>query len=350
MTLSPGGVSQMKMDIFGTTDDNCSDNVEGLVTITVANGDKLTLTLFVPSTSGATFATTFVVTGGTGQYAGKGGSGTGTIALGSGPPNISLSLTLTGNITGQYVPTASIRPSGVVPVGHSRVTIQPGSWVSIYGTNLANATATWDGVSADIPTSLGGVTATINGKPAFFWFTSSGQINLQAPDDTFRGCANVTLNTPNGPATSRVQIATSAPSLNLLDARYPAAVIPTSAGGGAHGGGTYDLAGPAGRFSYSTRPVKKGETVVLYGVGMGPTEPAVPAGKGFSGSAPVASTGQVSVLINRVRVTPTYVGLVGAGLYQINVVVPTTAISGDNVLEVSTQSGRTVDGLFLTVQ
>ena len=39
----------------------------------------------------------------------------------------------------------SILPGGVVPVGSTSATIQPGEWVSIYGTNLASTTATWTG-------------------------------------------------------------------------------------------------------------------------------------------------------------------------------------------------------------
>jgi hypothetical protein len=43
-------------------------------------------------------------------------------------------------------------------------TIEPGEWVSIYGTNLASTTATWNG---DFPVSLGGTGVTINGKQAY---------------------------------------------------------------------------------------------------------------------------------------------------------------------------------------
>ncbi len=351
-TLTPGGAVQFAIDVIGTGDDNCNDNIEAPLTITAANGDKLMLTVLVPHTSGTTFSASFAITGGTGQYAGKGGSGTVTFALTSPPPNIAVMVTLTGNLTSQVTPNPSINPSGVVPVGHSRSAIQPGSWISVYGKNLATSTTVWDGQSAGIPTTLGGLTATINGKAAYFWFTSPGQINLQAPDDSLRGCANVTINTPNGPVSTQVQLAEAAPSLNLLDVKYPAAVIPTPNGGGAYAGGKYDLAGPAGRFSYSTRPVKKGETVVLYGVGFGPTVPAVPAGKAFTGAAPVDTSFPVQVLLNNNPAPASFVGLVGAGLFQINLVVPQNAISGDNVLRVVTPGagGSTQDGIYLTVQ
>ena len=53
----------------------------------------------------------------------------------------------------------AITTGGIVPG-----TIQPGEWVSIYGTNLASETATWTG---NFPTSLGGTSVTIDGKPAY---------------------------------------------------------------------------------------------------------------------------------------------------------------------------------------
>jgi len=66
-----------------------------------------------------------------------------------------------------------------------------------------------------------------------------------------------------------------------------AAVIDSQRGAAAEGPG-FDrsvaqmIEGPVGAFSYATRPVKPGEVVELYGVGFGPTNPAVPAGQAFS--------------------------------------------------------------------
>ena len=47
----------------------------------------------------------------------------------------------------------AISPGGVVPLYSTVNTIQPGGWVSIYGSNLAAGTSVWNG---DFPTSLGG--------------------------------------------------------------------------------------------------------------------------------------------------------------------------------------------------
>jgi len=64
----------------------------------------------------------------------------------------------------RFVPAAvplappSIGSGGVVPVGSSSGIIQPGEWVSIYGTNLAGGTATWTGNGdSSLQATVGGV-------------------------------------------------------------------------------------------------------------------------------------------------------------------------------------------------
>src|SRR6185436_17830772 len=63
----------------------------------------------------------------------------------------------------------SILPRGVVPIFSSSNSIQPGEWVSIYGSNLANGSVTWTG---NFPTYLGGASVTINGRSAFLSYVS----------------------------------------------------------------------------------------------------------------------------------------------------------------------------------
>jgi hypothetical protein len=86
----------------------------------------------------------------------------------------------------------SITQDGIVPIYSSVPVVQPGSWVSIYGTNLATGTFTWNG---DFPTSLGGVSVTIDDNQAYLWVVTPTQINLQAPDDTTTGLVSVAVTT-----------------------------------------------------------------------------------------------------------------------------------------------------------
>jgi uncharacterized protein (TIGR03437 family) len=237
-----------------------------------------------------------------------------------------------------------IAANSVVPIFSSSPKIQPGSWISIFGRNLANRTALWNG---DFPTSLADTSVMINSKPAYLWYVSPTQINAQAPDDTFIGSTvQVSVTTSTGTATSSVVLSEVAPSFNLFDDRHVAAEIVTPDGTGAYGGGTYDLAGAAGQFTFQSRPVRSGEILVLYGVGFGPTTTVVPAGQAFSGAAPTTNPVTVSIGGQPARVA--FSGLVSAGLYQINVVVPNVP-SGDHPVQ-ATVGGVGTPTAFVAVQ
>lgn len=214
----------------------------------------------------------------------------------------------------------SISNGGAFPLYSSVDTIQPGEWVSIYGSNLASGTATWNG---DFPTSLGGTSVEINGKLAYLMYVSPGQINLQAPDDTATGSVSVVVTTAAGNATSMVTLSQFAPSFILIDtqADFISGIILRSDHSGAFGGGTYDILGPTGNFfGYPTVAAREGDTVEIFGVGFGPTTPKVPAGAPYSGAAALQSP--LTLYINNIVVEPTFVGLSSAGLYQINLTVP----------------------------
>lgn len=233
----------------------------------------------------------------------------------------------------------AIAPNGVSPIFSAASTIQSGEWVSIYGSNLASATAVWNG---DFPTVLGGVTVTIANQPAYLWFVSPTQINLQVPDGIPAGPVTVAVTTPSGATSTNVTLAAQAPSLSLLgDGRHVAAQI-------ANLGGTFDLAGPANTFTYTTRPVRAGETLVLYGVGFGPTSPAILSGLPYSGQAPTVNP--VTVTIGGAPATVGFQGMIQAGLYQINVTVPAGLASGDQQVVATVNGVRTPIGPVVAIQ
>jgi uncharacterized protein (TIGR03437 family) len=236
----------------------------------------------------------------------------------------------------------TVKTGGVVPVYSSSTTIQPGSWVSIFGNNLADATALWNG---DFPISLGGTSVTINGKNAYLWFVSPTQINFQAPDDTTTGPVPVVVTTPNGTVSSTVSLGSYAPSFSLLNATYPVAIVLTKGPG--NSGQGYDIIGPVGAFTFPTRPVNPGETLILYGVGFGPTNPPVNAGAIFSGAA--ACTTVPEVTVGGVPATVAFAGVIEAGLYQINLIVP-NAGSGDQSLQAKIGGVTTQSNIAITVQ
>lgn len=249
--------------------------------------------------------------------------------------NISFSLTPAG------APT--ITPGGIVPVFSTSTTIQPGSWCSIYGTNLASSVAQWNG---DFPTRLNNVSVTVNSKPAYLWFVSPTQINFQAPDDTAAGPVAVTVTTANGSATSTVNLGTYGPSFSLFNSKYPAAIVPLVGAAGNSGQG-YDNIGPAGGLPFTSRPAKAGETLILFGVGFGPTKTPAPAGQILQGAA--ESVTYPAITIGGVSAKVLYAGETVEGLYQFNVVVP-AAGSGDKVLQATIAGLTTQANVYLTLQ
>ncbi len=241
----------------------------------------------------------------------------------------------------------SITPNGVTPIYSSSTTIQPGEWISIYGLNLAGSTATWNG---DFPTSLADTSVTINGKPAYLWYVSPGQINAQAPEDTAIGATvPVTVRTAAGTATSTVKLANFAPSFSLLDSKHVAGIILRSDHSGAYGDGTYDIIGPTGTsLGYATTAARAGDTIALFGVGFGPTDEKVLAGHAFSGAS--RTTDPVMVFINKQSVTPTFAGLSSAGQYQINLTVPPGLGAGDVPLQAMAGGMETPSGVVISLQ
>lgn len=171
----------------------------------------------------------------------------------------------------------------------------------------------------------------IDGKPAYLSYVSPTQINLQAPDDSTTGIVKVTVTNAAGSVTSTVNLGQFGPSFFLLDGAHVAGIILRSDGSGAYDGGKYDIVGPTGTsLGFPTVAAKPGDTVELFGVGFGPTNPQVPAGKAFSGAARAANP--VKLAIGSASLSPIFAGISAAGVYQINVTIPAGLGSGDQPL------------------
>lgn len=240
----------------------------------------------------------------------------------------------------------SITPGGVVPVYSTATSLQPGAWFSIYGNNLATATTVWNG---NFPTSLGGTTVTVDGKNAYLWFVSAGQINAQAPDDSNLGSVPVTVTNSLGSVSSTVTLAPQSPSFLLLaDGKHVTGIIITPNGTGSQGGGTYDLLGPTSA-GPGFRPAKAGESVAIYGVGFGPTNPAVPSGQIYMG-LPASLITLPQLTLANVKVALAFGGIVSAGLYQFNFTIPSGLGAGDQSIVATVNTVSTQPGLVIPTQ
>jgi uncharacterized protein (TIGR03437 family) len=253
-----------------------------------------------------------------------------------------------GTVT-KITPSPSVTTNGVVPIFSTATTIQPGEWVSIYGSNLAGGVVLWNNTFTTAP--LGGTSVTIDGKGAYLLYVSPGQIDLQAPNDTTTGPVPVVVTTAGGSATSTVTLSQFGPSFSLLDSKHVAGIIPRSNGSGAYDGGAYDILGPTGNsLGYATVAAKAGDTVELYGVGFGPTTPAVPAGQVLNVSPAPVTTNTVQVSIGGTNVTQAFAYLSEEGLYQINVTIPAGLGTGDLPLVATVGGVSTQAGVVISLQ
>jgi uncharacterized protein (TIGR03437 family) len=214
------------------------------------------------------------------------------------------------------VPTGPPTISAVVDGASFRPAIEAGSWVAIQGSNLANTTRSWkdsDFNGSNLPTSLDGVSVTIDGKPAFVSYISPSQINVQAPSDNATGAVAVIVNNnsvPSAPGT--VQLQAAAPAFFL----YPGTLYAV----------TSQLPGyvPVGTPS---APAKPGDTLVLWGTGFGATNPVVSAGVVVSGT-PMAATPTVTIGGVAVPVVNALLSAGSVGLYQITIQLPADVPTG----------------------
>ncbi len=198
-------------------------------------------------------------------------------------------------------------------------TYQPGvaasGWVSVFGRNFSNASSTWDGadLSRGLPTSLAGVSVTMNGKPAPIAFVSPGQVNVLAPVDLGVGAIRLTITTSNG--TSSVDL-TATPNLPAFYAPFSSGgnffVTATAADGALLGNRSVD--------SRVRRGARPGEVVSLFGTGFGDAIGAPATTSQFSGAYSLRV--QPTITIGGAPVTAVAGYLVAPGLYQFNITVP----------------------------
>jgi uncharacterized protein (TIGR03437 family) len=89
--------------------------------------------------------------------------------------------------------------------------------------------------------------------------------------------------------------------------------------------------------------------VLLFGTGFGPTTPAVPAGQVVNGAAPLTDAAQLYVTIGGAPATVQFAGIVAAGEYQFNVLIPAVA-DGDQAIVATIAGFPTQSGLSISVK
>jgi uncharacterized protein (TIGR03437 family) len=227
-----------------------------------------------------------------------------------------------------------LSPYGVVNAANNipfTASFSPGEVISLYGSNLASDTATTPGLP--FPTTLGGASVTINGTPAPIYYASPTQISVVIPYSEPSDGSFLDIQVKNGGATSNV--------VSVYSGLTSPGIFTVPAGGIGNGAilhTDYSLVS-------SSSPAAVGETVQIFLTGLGAVTPNVDAGSAAP-SNPLAQTSSVPyVYIDGIKATVSYSGLAPTlgGLYQLNVVIPSGATSGQNVtIEVVTDDADNI--------
>jgi uncharacterized protein (TIGR03437 family) len=201
--------------------------------------------------------------------------------------------------------------------------VTPGTWMEIYGENLAAGPAEWGGADfngVNAPTSLNGTSVTIGGQGAFIYFINPGQVDALVPGNVGTGQQPVIVSTADGQSTPLlVSVNPSEPGLLAPSSfivngnQYLAALFAD--------GATYVLP-PGALVGVNSRQAKPGETITTYGIGFGSVSPNIAVGQ--IEEKDNSLNAQLQVLFGSTPATLSYAGLAPSfvGLYQFDIVVP----------------------------
>ena len=185
--------------------------------------------------------------------------------------------------------------------------LAPGTWASIFGTQLASDMATAQ--SVPLPPQLDGVSVTIGGITAPMRFVSPSQINVVIPFELSLPAAGsavpVVVTTPAGKSSA----------FNVLLSRNSPGLFTEDASSG----------GAAWVFDANFNPVTAIGTdpIILYAAGLGPTNPPASSASGGASSEPLNRIqDNLSVFVGDRLADILFAGLAPGfpGIYQLNVV------------------------------
>jgi uncharacterized protein (TIGR03437 family) len=293
---------------------------------------------------------------------GRVGAGNGTLAFVA-TPNPSTaprtgrltiaSQTFTVNQAGIVIAISDVRSAA----GYGgMLTFASGSWLEIKGTGLASSTREWqasDFNGGNAPTSLGGVSVSINGKPGFIYFTKPddqfgpSQVNVQAPADTVIGPVAVMVSNSAGVSNTFLAQKTAIapgmlapPNFNVGGKQYLVASYP----------GEYVFVGNPNLVAGAPfRPAKPKDVIWTYGIGFGDVTPSV--APGVIATQTTQLSAQVSFQFGQTVVIPTFAGLYPTyvGIYLFILQVPDVA-DGDYQIIVIVNGQPLPQTLYLTVK
>jgi uncharacterized protein (TIGR03437 family) len=209
-------------------------------------------------------------------------------------------------------PPAFLPDSVVNSANGSPGSLTPNVLASLYGSNLALSTASatiQDGGAGSLPTVLAGVRVKVGGIFASLLYVSASQVNFIVPTSLLPGQTNILLtrgitDTP----TTQITLLDAAPALFAADSRIAAE----------HADGT---------LISTEAPAHPSEVIVIFGTGLGRTDPTQIEGSVPRSAAPITLLSQLQVLLDGQAVPSASIWYAGItpgfpGLYQINLLLP----------------------------
>ncbi len=267
---------------------------------------------------------------------------TGTVTIDSNGVNGNLVIPVQLTVVAQGPPIASA--GGVVNNGTfaSGEPLAQGDIAAVFG-NQFTFDAPQSAASLPLQTTLDNVQVLVNGKAAPVYYTSSGQINFEIPIDAATGDGTIQV-VRNGTQGNLIYVDINAqvPRFIVYDGNYGIMTTPAGA-----------LTG------VPSNPVKIGDTIVIYALGLGPTSPPVPSGTGSPSSTLAVVPGTTKVcfgvetpFFQAPCAAPAFVGLTPnfVGLYQVNVTIPKGVTSGNNTMALFLVDNVSSDSVQLAVQ
>jgi len=254
-------------------------------------------------------------------------------APGATAQSVAVSLVVSG-------PLPVFTASGITNAASFVSGVTPGGLTTLFGKNLSNVTGIVLSSGNPVPTQLSGTSVLWGGVAsplvAVANVNGSEQINLVVPYEvTGQASAPVTIN--NNGAVSTLPNVTVSPTLPGVF------TVDGSAGAILHGVGNQLITAQS--------PAQPGEIVVIYATGLGPVSPTPATGALAPGDILALSVTNPTVTVGGLDAPVQFSGLAPgyAGLFQVNVLIPTGVANGAAVPVVVTAGGVTSKPVTLAI-
>jgi uncharacterized protein (TIGR03437 family) len=225
----------------------------------------------------------------------------------------------------------------------------PGGYVAIIGSGFTTGpAANWTAATGNgtaLPQELSAVQVRVGGVNAYVEYVSANQLYVLLPAAVSTGIVDLGVTAPGGSFMSSLLVQTVAPGLftySLSGRNYAIAVY----------GDTDEVlyVARAGAIAgLTSRPARAGDTVELYGTGMGPTNPPWPDGSTFVRAYAAQNLSTFEVTIGSVQCPLLFAGMVEPGLFQIKITIPAGVPTGDQLVIVAVSGKHSPATTWLTM-